>query len=308
MFIVMANIICFQLISLLIAKSYADLYDYYDDALARRMLILSAGAYHLENPEYCITNHFGNVEMVQLYKELCAFNYEDLCASYMALLHDDKVIAIVFRGTVKMTQLMDESFSGFEAKERYYEIGDVNVYFNSAFRQIWVTGMSDVFDEIRQQYPIYTVWVTGHSFGGALTSLLAPYLICKYGYNATNLALYTFGQPRVGDDDYAYSHSEMIPWFFRVVHNQDVVAEVFPEALGYKHHSTEVWYGADMSPGAGYTICGYNYGAVCEKPLGIPSKEDHSIYFNKFLSKYGRLNCTLPISVSKLEKLLVIDF
>ena len=50
-------------------------------------------------------------------------------------------------------------------------------------------------------YPTYSLVVTGHSLGAALASLGAVSL--KSNFPSTSLKLYTFGQPRTGNPDYA---------------------------------------------------------------------------------------------------------
>ncbi|KAJ7152429.1 Alpha/Beta hydrolase protein, partial [Mycena filopes] len=50
-------------------------------------------------------------------------------------------------------------------------------------------------------YPTYTVVVTGHSLGGAYASLAAVALEARL--SASIIKLYTFGQPRVGNEKFA---------------------------------------------------------------------------------------------------------
>jgi len=68
------------------------------------------------------------------------------------------------------------------------------------------------FDEITQQVakllnanPAAKLFITGHSLGGALSSL---YAVMLFYLGQTEVAskiggVYTFGQPRVGDEDFA---------------------------------------------------------------------------------------------------------
>lgn len=48
------------------------------------------------------------------------------------------------------------------------------------------------------------ITLTGHSLGGAQASLIAAHLLADGVITQPKLELYTFGQPRVGDKDFAY--------------------------------------------------------------------------------------------------------
>ena len=55
--------------------------------------------------------------------------------------------------------------------------------------------------------------------------------------------LYTYGQPRVGDDDFSnYVFSQIPANYYRVTHYDDTVAHIPPRISGYKHAGHEVWY------------------------------------------------------------------
>ncbi|KAJ7028266.1 alpha/beta-hydrolase, partial [Mycena alexandri] len=86
------------------------------------------------------------------------------------------------------------------------------------------------------KYPKYSVVVTGHSLGGALAALGASAL--KTALPTTAMNLYTFGQPRTGDAEFAAFVESTIGAgnIFR-----DGVPTMLPRFLGYEHHSTEYW-------------------------------------------------------------------
>lgn len=77
--------------------------------------------------------------------------------------------------------------------------------------------------------PNAKLFVTGHSLGGALAALYSTMLhftgetelVSKLG------AVYTFGQPRVGDQDFAaYATEALVGKYFRVVYCNDVVPRI----------------------------------------------------------------------------------
>lgn len=88
---------------------------------------------------------------------------------------------------------------------------------------------------------------TGHSLGAAL-ALLTQLDLLKEGIYTTMI---NFGQPRVGDSNFAREVSKLTPGSYRVTHAQDVVPHMPFEAMGYRHQCTEVYEDSDGQ----VTIC-----------------------------------------------------
>lgn len=74
---------------------------------------------------------------------------------------------------------------------------------------------------------------TGHSLGGALATVAAA----DAGLFGT---VYTFGQPRVGDKQFALQYKLNTAHHTRVVHNNDIVTRV-PSVWRFKHVGTELY-------------------------------------------------------------------
>nr|GAT49317.1 predicted protein [Mycena chlorophos] len=87
----------------------------------------------------------------------------------------------------------------------------------------------------------FRIVVTGHSLGGAIASIAAPSL--KGALPDTELKLFTFGQPRVGNANFARMVEQLIGVenIFRAVHTWDGVPTMVPRFLGYEHFATEYW-------------------------------------------------------------------
>lgn len=68
-----------------------------------------------------------------------------------------------------------------------------------------------------------TVHCVGHSLGGALAGLTADWLKSKYPYHVN---LYTFGSPRVGQEDFSKKTSNRVDQIFRCTHGADPVPMV----------------------------------------------------------------------------------
>jgi hypothetical protein len=93
------------------------------------------------------------------------------------------------------------------------------------------TGFFNALQEVRPALDLavpgddWRVLYTGHSLGAALATLLAS------GQHPS--ALYTYGSPRVGDDEFVTT-LEKVP-HSRYVDCCDIVARIPPETLGYEH-------------------------------------------------------------------------
>nr|GMD62939.1 uncharacterized protein LOC109176470 isoform X1 [Ipomoea batatas] len=89
------------------------------------------------------------------------------------------------------------------------------------------------------------VYVTGHSLGGALATLLALELsssqLAKRG--AISVTMYNFGSPRVGNKKFADVYNEKVKDSWRVVNHRDIIPTV-PRLMGYCHVAQPVYLAA----------------------------------------------------------------
>jgi triacylglycerol lipase len=78
------------------------------------------------------------------------------------------------------------------------------------------------------------VLMTGHSMGAALAVIAADDFLSERTLRAT--AVYAFGMPRVGDQDFAKRYNDTLGnTTYRLVHGSDIVATVPPSGLGFRH-------------------------------------------------------------------------
>ncbi|QRV73759.1 Lipase (class 3) [Ceratobasidium sp. AG-Ba] len=90
------------------------------------------------------------------------------------------------------------------------------------------------------------VTTTGHSLGGALATLDALYLKLNLPSTIVVKAV-TYGQPRVGNQEFANLIDQKIPDFSRVTHEYDVIPIVPGRGLGFHHTSGEKHIIADAN-------------------------------------------------------------
>lgn len=99
----------------------------------------------------------------------------------------------------------------------------------------------EAFKVLVAENPTARIFLTGHSLGGALAVVAAIDL--KETFNPSNkMTLYTYGQPRVGDDDLSDHIFSLFNEnnYFRVVNYDDTVPH--NPIYQFRHAGTEVWY------------------------------------------------------------------
>ncbi|KAL9683171.1 hypothetical protein QQ045_014988 [Rhodiola kirilowii] len=96
-------------------------------------------------------------------------------------------------------------------------------------------------NEVNQEHN-WKVYITGHSLGGALATLLALELsssqLAKRG--AISVTMYNFGSPRVGNRRFAEVYNEKVRDSWRVVNHRDIIPTV-PRLMGYCHVAQPVY-------------------------------------------------------------------
>ena len=82
----------------------------------------------------------------------------------------------------------------------------------------------------------WTIYITGHSLGGALATLCAFDLSHRQWAHGAhhNIVMYNYGSPRVGNKAFAVEFDRAVPNAWRVVNRQDAVVTV-PRLMGYNH-------------------------------------------------------------------------
>ena len=103
------------------------------------------------------------------------------------------------------------------------------------------------------KYRSATISLTGHSTGGALATLAGMDIRVTF---KVLINFYSFGQPRVGNLGFSNWVGEMVPPFYRLIHNADIVPHS-PPAMEllipmYFHAGLQVFYDAYMQA---YKIC-----------------------------------------------------
>ena len=190
------------------------------------------------------------------------------------------VIFTAFRGSTNIQNWLDNI-----QVSKISPYNDTSISVERGFYKAYLSVQDDLFDNmyfLTRQYNIKTMIITGHSLGGALSTIFA-YEIMTSTYDMRIRNIITFGSPRVGNYDFVKSFELYNVPSYRITHYRDVVPHVPEELLGYLHISNEIWYNEDSSS---YKICDdykCNEDETCSNscsPTHCTSMSDHMMYLN----------------------------
>lgn len=150
--------------------------------------------------------------------------------TYFIALRRDAAL-IVFRGTDSAKDLATDlnfkpkivPYGNYKSKIRVHT-GFISAYKNSEIRD-------KIFGMINSD--IKNIYITGHSFGGALALLCA--VDFQYHDNTRNIEVVVFGCPRVGNRAFAVSYNKRVPNTMRVENGNDIVTKLPFKMLGFRH-------------------------------------------------------------------------
>jgi len=179
-----------------------------------------------------------------------------------------KEIVVTFRGSSSLTDFLTD---GTIYQQLFISSGvdapfgtRVHAGFSNAYNSVAL----EVIRKVRAalvSYPTYTIVTSGHSLGGALSTLGGISL--KQNFPAQAVRTYTYGAPRVGNDVFAnWVNAQIgVDNLFRFIHTNDGVPTMLPTYLGYEHHATEYWQNPDPATAASVKKCSGNEDSTCSK-------------------------------------------
>ena len=159
------------------------------------------------------------------------------------VVQDDHTILVAFRGT-QPNRPVDWLSDGKARHARWaHNIGKVHTGFYEALDVVWRDGQG-VLPRRLANRGNRTVWITGHSLGGALAELCAARACFDPRITSIPIeAVYTFGQPRVGDSEFAtLLHNKMGVSVQRFVNDRDIVPRVPLFGMGYCHFGNMTFF------------------------------------------------------------------
>ena len=144
---------------------------------------------------------------------------------------NDKMILIAFRGTNERA----DWWSNLDILFRRSALGWVHRGFMKATELFWPQlpqKISEFYDNNQ------TIWITGHSLGGALALLASVKLLIENKFKISGI--YTFGQPPVGTSGFCSKFKKHFPKnLYRFVNHTDAVSDL---PILFLRHVGEIRY------------------------------------------------------------------
>jgi triacylglycerol lipase len=153
---------------------------------------------------------------------------------------NDEIAILAFRGTASIKDWMTDLHATPVRFSWLFqggpEIGEIHAGFGHTLSDGWRKVVAAVL-EVAPQPAVgdtespdaqRTLWITGHSLGGALASLAgAAFSLLPNGVIRPVSGIYTFGQPRIGLHNFCDNYARLLtPKTFRLVNNKDLVPRV----------------------------------------------------------------------------------
>jgi len=121
--------------------------------------------------------------------------------------------------------------------------GEVHAGFDEALEAVWDDGNIGILPRrLLENKGQKKIWITGHSLGGGLAELCAARAFSALGIPIQGV--YTFGQPRVGDESFAERVQSKFT-IFRMINDRDIVPRIPLFTAGYRHYGAEVFFDHD---------------------------------------------------------------
>ncbi|ORX60627.1 alpha/beta-hydrolase, partial [Hesseltinella vesiculosa] len=198
---------------------------------------------------------------------------------YIATSASKKTIYVAFRGTLSVQQLITDLQV---TKITYPPVPTAHVA--EGFYNSYIEVQSIVVNTVAsllEQYPSYAVRVTGHSLGGAQATLATLDLYQRLdAINTNNIALYTYGELRVGDKDFAAYVTSTGISRIRVVHHADIITFLPTTSQGYVHGGEEYWIKGLLGGGPTQRCVATYESPYCSNTIELLANPvDHIMYY-----------------------------
>jgi len=212
----------------------------YDYETIKYNLCLSILVYNIENKKFN-SERFENVNNLSLINDVYLivnnqtinFIFENklelLCSIFID--HDKKSINIAFKGSDDLNDILKDLKTmkrcAFKDDNSYIHSGFIDILTNEAIHEdIFKTTTSIIKD-----LPEYELYITGHSLGGALSTIFGYYISNKIN---KNINIITFGSPRVGDINFYENFNKISNIsLLRVVNDNDIIVSL--PKINYYH-------------------------------------------------------------------------
>lgn len=156
-------------------------------------------------------------------------NNDPLLDTQVFVAGNDEMVLVSFRGT--QPDSAKDWLTDLDAVLKPFAAGRVHKGFYDALDAVWPRLLATI---SKARDNAQSLWFTGHSLGAALACVAVARMLLEERQPVSGL--YTFGQPRTGDLDFAHRFdAEFGDKTFRFVNNRDIVTRLAPRELFYAH-------------------------------------------------------------------------
>ncbi|UNK20807.1 lipase family protein [Paenibacillus sp. N3/727] len=152
------------------------------------------------------------------------------------ILESPKEIIIAFRGTSSTTNWI----SNIIASQKRFKYIKEDCLTHRGFTDIYSSARSGITSALSRLSSNKTLFITGHSLGGALATLCAIDVSANTTYISPNL--FTYGSPRVGDPAFAKVFTQYVRYSYRVANPFDVVTHAPPTIYKLPKREKKYYY------------------------------------------------------------------
>lgn len=150
------------------------------------------------------------------------------------ILESDDCAVVAFRGTGSAVDWIADAIA---RQKKYAYVRDAG-WAHEGFTTIYDSVRNQILPELNKLPASKTLYITGHSLGGALATLCA--IDAAANAKCGPPRVYTFGSPRVGDPSFAKAYGRAIACSHRIYNVFDVVPQL--PTLLYKSPKTGAVY------------------------------------------------------------------
>ncbi len=157
------------------------------------------------------------------------------------IVEQEDTIIVSFRGT----QTDPDWIADADVTQKPFPYCDTQPLVHSGFLSVYESMREELLNVLEQLDSSKTMFVTGHSLGGALATLFS--LDCVLNSHFKSVFMYSYGAPRVGNEAFASLYNKTVPASIRFVNLADlvpfvpptkVVAPISKKTWHYKHTQT----------------------------------------------------------------------
>lgn len=152
------------------------------------------------------------------------------------VIESPKEVIIAFRGTSSTTNWISDII----ASQKTFQYTKEYCLTHRGFTDIYSSARDEIYSVLSKMEQDKTLYITGHSLGGALATLCAVDLAANTDFSPPYL--FTYGSPRVGDPAFANVCSTYVPNSYRIANPFDVVTYTPPSIYKLPKRDKKYYY------------------------------------------------------------------